>query len=234
MRSLVSAQVLANNLWVIIAGLLVFTMTIAVGFLEVGELGETFHVSFLKTVLMTGIALVVMGVIGFNTAFAPTVGGVIGNPFYQQGLLLGGFSASVGGVWWSTQSQGLQTGTYFLFQTAFAAVTLALVGVIVLRKVRLSVVMAYAVVYFVLIWNLPAAWIWNPSGWLAKLGMVDFAGGLVVHAAAGAAGLAIMVHIWREERGAGRAESEQAAISISPGWLTLGILLLWVGWFGFN
>ena len=61
-----SAQILANNLWVIIAGLLVFTMTIAVGFLEVGELGEAFHVSLLKTILMTGTALVVMGIIGFN------------------------------------------------------------------------------------------------------------------------------------------------------------------------
>jgi hypothetical protein len=68
----VSAQVLANNLWVVIAGLLVFTMTIAVGLLEVGELGETLHVSLLKTIFMTGIALVVMGVVGFNTRSPPT------------------------------------------------------------------------------------------------------------------------------------------------------------------
>ena len=229
-----SAQVLANNLWVIIAGLLVFTMTIAVGFLEVGELGEALYISLLKTILITGIALVVMGVFGFNTAFAPTIAGVIGNPLYGPGLLVGGFSATVGGVWWSTHAQGLQTGTYFLFETAFAAVTLALVGVIVLRKVRLGPFLAYAVIYFVLIWNLPAAWIWNPSGWLAKLGMVDFAGGLVVHGAAGAAGLAIMYHIWREERSSGLARSAQLPIAVSPGWLTLGILLLWVGWFGFN
>jgi len=87
---------------------------------------------------------------------------------------------------------------------------------------------------FVLIWNLPAAWIWNPSGWLAKLGMVDFAGGLVVHGAAGAAGLAILYHIWREERRRGLVRSAQEPIQLSPGWLTLAILLLWVGWFGFN
>lgn len=67
-----SAQVLANNLWVVIAGLLVFTMTIAVGLLEVGELGETLHISLLKTIFMTGIALVVMGVVGFNTRSPPT------------------------------------------------------------------------------------------------------------------------------------------------------------------
>ena len=229
-----SAQVLANNLWVVIAGLLVFTMTIAVGLLEVGELGETLHVSLLKTIFMTGIALVVMGVVGFNTAFAPDVAGVIGNPFYGPGLFLGGFSTSAGTAWWSVSSDGLRVGTYFLFETAFAAVTLALVGVVVLRKVKLEAFLVFAVVYFVVIWNLPAAWIWNPSGWLAKLGMVDFAGGLIVHGAAGAAGLAIMYQIWREERRTGLTRSPQTPIRLSPGWLTLAILLLWVGWFGFN
>jgi ammonium transporter, Amt family len=230
----VSAQFLANNLWVVIAGLLVFTMTIAVGLLEVGELGESLHVSLLKTMLMTGIALFVMGVVGFNTAFAPDLGGVIGNPFYGPGLFLGGFSTNIGTAWWSVSSEGLRVGTYFLFETAFAAVTLALVGVVVLRKMKLGAFLAFAVVYFVVIWNLPAAWIWNPSGWLAKLGMVDFAGGLIVHGAAGAAGLAIMYQIWREERRSGLTRSPQTPIVLSPGWLTLAILLLWVGWFGFN
>jgi len=229
-----TAQVLANNLWVVIAGLLVFTMTIAVGLLEVGELGEGLHLSLLKTILITGMALFVMGVVGFNTSFAPTLGGVIGNPFYGQGFLFGGFSANVAGTWWSVSAQGLRVGTYFLFETAFAAVTLALVGVIVLRKMKLGAFLAYSVVYFVLIWNLPAAWIWNPSGWLAKIGMVDFAGGLVVHGAAGAAGLAIMYQIWREEHRSGLARSAQVPIQVSHGWLALAILLLWVGWFGFN
>lgn len=229
-----TAQVLANNLWVIIAGLLVFTMTIAVGLLEVGELGERLYASLLKTILMTGTALVVMAVVGFNTAFAPTWGGIIGNPFYGPGLLLGGFSAHVADVWWSVSTQGLRLGTYFLFETAFAAVTLALVGVIVLRKVKPIAFLIYSVVYFILIWNIPAAWIWNPSGWLAKMGMVDFAGGLVVHGAAGAAGLGIMYQIWREERSRGLTRSTQTPIRLSPGWLTLAILLLWVGWFGFN
>src|SRR5437667_8302831 len=64
--------------------------------------------------------------------------------------------------------------------------------------------------------------------------MVDYAGGLVVHGAAGAAGLAILCQIWREERGKGHRTSPRAPIKLSPGWLTLSILLLWVGWFGFN
>ncbi len=229
---------LVNNLWVLLAALLVFTMTISVGLLEVGELGESMSFSLLKTLLMTTIALFVMGIVGFNTAFAPTWDGVIGNPFYAPGFLLGGFSTSAANplhdVWWSQTGSGLVTGTYFLFETAFAAVTLALVGVVFLRKVKLSVIAGFSVVYFGLIWNLPAAWIWNPDGWLARLGMVDFAGGLVVHGAAGAAGLGVLWQIWREERARGHRTSPQVPIRISPGWLTLAILLLWVGWFGFN
>ena len=231
-----------NNLWVLIAALLVFTMTISVGFLEVGEMGEALHFSLLKTILITGLALVVMAVVGFNIAFAPTAGGVIGRPFYSAGFFLGGFSAgglsATSGIWWSMRpgffNTGLTPATYFLFETAFAAVTLALVALIVLRKMKLRAFVCYAIVYFVLIWNLPAAWIWNPTGWLARKGMVDFAGGLVVHGAAGAAGLAIVLQIWREERKLGLRRSPELPFKLSPSWLTLAGLLLWVGWFGFN
>src|SRR5712691_4977673 len=209
-------------------------MTISVGFLEVGELGEELEFSLLKTILMTGLALVVMAFVGFNTAFAPTAGGLIGHPFYSPGFFLGGFSTkaltATSGVWWSMRqgffNTGLTPATYFLFETAFAAVTLALVGLVVLRKVKLASFVGYAVVYFIRIWN--------PTGWLARRGMVDFAGGLVVHGAAGAAGLAILCQIWREERRRGLRTSPQVPIKLSPGWLTLSILLLWVGWFGFN
>ncbi len=235
-------EYLANNLWVVIAALLIFIMTIAVGFLEIGELGLEYTESLIKTITITGTAIFVMAIVGFNTAFAPTIGGLIGNPFYAPGFLLGGFSGSVSGllsgIWWSTGSSyfgtGLTTGTYFLFEAASASVTFALVSVIALKKVKFSALFIFSVVYFTIIWNLPAAWIWNPSGWLYLMGMRDFAGGLVVHAAAGAAGLAIVYQIWREERSRGLKESTQVKIKVSAGWLTLSILLLWVGWFGFN
>ena len=199
---------LVNNLWVLICGLLVFSMTVSVGLLEIGELGENYSKSLLKTLLITGSALFFMAFLGFNTAFAPTIGGIIGNPLYGGGVFLGGFSSTatglLSGVWWSMDTPyfatGLTTGTYFLFETAFAAVTLALVGVVVLRKMKLEAFLAFSVVYFVVIWSLPAAWIWNPTGWLYLMGVRDFAGGLVVHGAAGAAGLAIVHRIWREEK----------------------------------
>ncbi len=236
-----AADPLINNLFVLVSGLLVFSMTVSVGFLEVGELGEKYHVSLLKTMLITGSSLVLMAFVGLNTAFAPTIAGVIGDPLYG-GLFLGGFGSDIPGlltgVWWSMTPSyfgtGLSLGTYFLFETAFASVTLALVGVVVLHKVKLGAFLAYSIPYFILIWNLPAAWIWNPTGWLYNLGMADFAGGLVVHAAAGAAGLGILAQVWSEEKKRGLTQSPQVPTSLNPGWLTLSILLLWMGWFGFN
>ena len=74
-----------NNLWVLICGLLIFTMTVSVGLLEIGELGERYSKSLLKSLLVTGSALVFMAFLGFNTAFAPTVSGVMGNPLYGGG-----------------------------------------------------------------------------------------------------------------------------------------------------
>ena len=237
-----ASDVLLNNLWVLLAALLVFVITVAVGFLEIGELGEGLARSLLKTLRISGTAIVVMAIVGFNLGFAPTWDGIIGNPLYSNGLLLGGFTSNAAGLfgtpWWSMGpsylNTGLYPGTYFLFEAAFASVTLALVGVVVLRKIKLTSFALYSVVYFLFIWTLPAAWIWNPSGWLAKLGMVDFAGGLVVHGAAGAAGLGILAVVWQEERARGHTRSPSETGTVRPPWLALSILLLWVGWFGFN
>ena len=66
------------------------------------------------------------------------------------------------------------------------------------------------------------------------MGVRDFAGGLVVHGAAGIAGLAIVLKIWQEEKKKGFKISPKIIPSINQEWLTLSILLLWVGWFGFN
>ncbi len=103
-----------------------------------------------------------------------------------------------------------------------------------MRKMKLEAFLAYSVVYFIVIWSLPAAWIWNPTGWLFLLGVRDFAGGLVVHGAAAAAGLAIVHRIWREEKSKGLTESAVVETNVNPAWLTLAVLLLWIGWFGFN
>lgn len=232
---------LINNIWVLLCGLLVFSMTISVGFLEIGELGKRFENSLLKTVIVTASSLIFMGFLGFNIAFAPSLHGLIGRPFYD-GVFLGMFSSSgtgvLDGVFWMTgagfSGTFLATGTFFFFEAACAAVTLALVGVVVLKKMKLSAFIIFSAIYFTLIWTVPVSWIWNPTGWLYSLGVRDFAGGLLVHGAAGIAALGIMLQIWREEKKKGLHESVKIPLNINSSWLTLSILLLWMGWFGFN
>ncbi|MGI0092081.1 MAG: ammonium transporter [Nitrososphaerales archaeon] len=230
---------LVNNLWVLFAGVMVLSMAGYAGFLEVGSLGEKIDKALIKNLTIVGLALFFMAWIGFNIAFAPTINGVIGNPFYH-GIFLGGVS-NLGlftSTWWSMTSHyfgsGLDTGTYYVFEASFAAVTLALVGLVGLRKMKMSAFAIYGIAYFIIIWTLPAAWIWNPTGWLYLLGVRDFAGGAVVHAAAGAAGLAILWQIWKEERAKGYTKSPQVQTNIVPVWLVLSSFQLLLAWLGFN
>lgn len=232
---------LFNNLWVLICGVLVFLMTISVGILERGELGKRCGRCLMKNIMISCSGFFFMALLGFNLAFAPSIGGLIGNPLYNFPFM-GAFQSNSADiftqVWWSMEPQYFNNlvtvPSYFFFETAFATVTLALVGVIVLRKVKLEAFFLYSIPYFILIWALPAAWIWNPQGWLYVMGVRDFAGGLVVHGAAGAAGLAIVLRVWQEEKRKGFHESPQVLPRPNTPWLSLSILLLWLGWFGFN
>jgi Amt family ammonium transporter len=233
---------LFNNLWVLICGVLVFIMTISVGILERGELGRSSNRALMKNIMISCSGFFFMAFLGFSVAFAPTIGGgLMGNPLYNFPFM-GGFQSNSADiftqVWWSMGSQYFNNlvtlPSYFFFETAFATVTLALVGVIVLKKMKLEAFFLYSIPYFILIWALPAAWIWNPQGWLFVMGVRDFAGGLVVHGAAGAAGFAIVLRVWQEEKKKGFRESPQVQPKPNTPWLSLSILLLWLGWFGFN
>jgi Amt family ammonium transporter len=242
MSATLPTENLFNNLWVLICGVLVFLMTISVGILEKGELGKRFDRDLMKNIMISCSGFFFMAFLGFNIAFAPAIGrGIMGNPFYNFPFM-GTFQKNSADiftqVWWSmgpNYFNNLVTlPSYFFFETAFATVTLALVGVIVLKKVKLGAFFLFSIPYYVIIWALPAAWIWNPQGFLYVMGVRDFAGGLVVHGAAGAAGLAIVLRVWQEEKKKGFTESPQIQTKPDTPWLSLSILLLWLGWFGFN
>jgi len=224
-----------NNLWVLIAALLVFTMTISVGFLEVGELGEELDFSLLKTILMTGLALVVMAVVGFNTAFAPT-GGVDRPPVLLSRLLPRRLldEHALGDQWRLVVDaprllqHGLTTATYFLFETAFAAVTLALVGLVVCARSSSPP-------------SSPTRSFTHPD--LEPARGLDLEPDRLARPPRHGrlrrwAGRARRCRRSRARdplpdlaRGAttGPADKPQVPFKLSPGWLTLSILLLWVG-----
>ena len=215
--SALPSENLFNNLWVLICGVLVFLMTISVGVLERGELGKRFGRDLMKNIMISCSGFFFMAFLGFNIAFAPAIGqGIMGNPLYNFPFM-GTFQKNSADiftqVWWSMGpgyfSNSVTLPSYFFFETAFATVTLALVGVIVLKKVKQGAFFLFSIPYFIIIWTLPAAWIWNPQGFLYVMGVRDFAGGLVVHGAAGAAGLAIVLRVWQEEKKKGFRESSQ-------------------------
>jgi len=229
---------LLNNLWILIAAFLVFIMTISVGLLEAGELGEGFSDRLiLKSMMIAGVSGIFFLLIGFNLAFGNNPNGFIGNPFYANILSNPSIDA---GTWWSTNqgfgAEGLYGSVYFMLEWAFLSVTLALVSVVVLDRVKLTAFVIFSAVYSAFIYPIPASWVWNPSGFLAKSGMVDFGGGAIVHMAAACAGLAILAEIYLETKDQKKKGYQIKKNTYKSDYKIIGIagLLLWFGWYGFN
>ncbi|MGC8581278.1 MAG: ammonium transporter [Thermoplasmata archaeon] len=229
---------LLNNLWILIAAFLVFIMTISVGLLEAGELGESFSDRLiLKSMMIAGVSGIFFLLIGFNIAFGNNSNGFIGNPFYTNILSNSSIDAA---TWWSTNqgfgAEGLYGPVYFMFEWACLSVTLALVSVVVLDRMKLTAFVIFSAVYSALIYPIPASWVWNPSGFLAMHGVVDFAGGAVVHLAAACAGLAILAEIYLETKEKKKMGYQIKKNTYKRDYKIIGIagLLLWLGWYGFN
>jgi Amt family ammonium transporter len=118
---------------------------------------------------------------------------------------------------------------YAMFQLTFAIITAALVVGAFVERMRFSAVLWFAALWSVLVYAPVAHWVWEPGGWLAELGALDFAGGSVVHVNAGVAGLVCAYALGRRT-GYGREPFEPYSLAFTM----VGAGMLWVGWFGFN
>lgn len=118
---------------------------------------------------------------------------------------------------------------YAMFQLTFAIITAALVVGSFVERMRFSAVLCFISLWTVTVYAPIAHWVWEPSGWLAQLGALDFAGGSVVHINAGVAGL-VCAYVLGPRRGYGR----EAFTPFNLGLTMAGAGMLWVGWFGFN
>jgi Amt family ammonium transporter len=117
---------------------------------------------------------------------------------------------------------------FFMFQMTFAIITPALIIGAFAERMRFSAVMLFTALWLVIVYVPVAHWIWG-GGWLATRGVLDFAGGLVVHLTAGVSALLLAIMI-----GPRRGFPEEATVPHAP-WMTMaGACMLWVGWFGFN
>jgi Amt family ammonium transporter len=118
---------------------------------------------------------------------------------------------------------------FALFQLTFAIITPALICGAFAERMRFSALLCFMTLWSLLVYAPVAHWVWEPGGWLAGMGALDFAGGTVVHINAGAAGLMAAYMLGRRQ-----GWGQEAFIPHNLGLTMVGAALLWVGWFGFN
>jgi Amt family ammonium transporter len=220
----------ASTIWVVLAAILVMFMQAGFSFLEAGltRMKNVGHVAA-KNVLTFAIASIVFFCVGFGLAFGDGGNGLVGGsgffPSVDDLLTVGEAPFS----WFAT----VPAGAAYFFQAVFCGVSLAIVWGAMAERTKLWVYFAFSVAY-VLVYSTAAHWIWGANGWLAGLGMQDFAGSTVVHYQGALAGLAGAL-LLGPRIGKFDADGKPNAI---PGhnmaFVTLGVIILWFGWFGFN
>ena len=217
-----------NSLWVIVAGCLVMFMQAGFAFLEIGFSRQKNAGTVVAKILTNfSIAAIMYWAIGFAFAFGP--GSIIGTD--------GFFLRDYGDPSTAFAIMGLSDATVeskWFFQFVFCAVSLAIVWGTTLERIKFGVYIIYAVVFAGFIYPIASHWVFG-GGWLqASVGMQDFAGSTAVHLI-GATGALAALLLLGPRRGKYAADGTPRAI---PGHnmplFGLGVLILWLGWFGFN
>ncbi len=160
--------------------------------------------------------------IGYSMSFGPDVGGLVGNLSW---FALHGVTNAPSHDYATTIPQTV----FMIYQCMFAVITPALITGAFAERVRFVPFLVFSVLWAVLVYNPVCHWIWGKGGWLAHLGVMDFAGGLVVHATCGSAALAGVLALG-SRKGYGRTSFMPHNLPMTM----LGTGLLWFGWFGFN
>jgi Amt family ammonium transporter len=212
-----------DTAWVLISAALVILMTPAVGFFYGGMVRKK---NILSTAMMCFAVLIVLSlqwfIIGFTLSFAPSVRGLIGR---LDWLGLVGVGELPNAVYAAT----IPFLAFMIFQGAFAIISPALIVGAFVERIRFSTFLFFSLIWATLVYDPVAHWVWAAGGWMRALGVLDFAGGLVVHISAGFSALAIALVIGKRI-GYGRDNMEPSNIPL----VLLGAVLLWFGWFGFN
>src|SRR3954447_18857543 len=219
-----------NSVWVLIAGILVMFMQAGFAFLEIGfSRGKNADTVVAKILVNFSICAICFYAVGFAFAFGD------GNQIIgTHGFFLAGADASGNFPLVDVTKGTVTVETLWFFQFVFAAVSLAIVWGTTLERIKFGVYVIYAIVFSSIISPIGAHWIFG-GGWLAtKFHMQDFAGSTVVHLM-GATGAFAALLLLGARRGKYGADGKPRAI---PGHnmplFGLGVLILWLGWFGFN
>ncbi len=217
-----------DTMWVIVAAMLVLFMQAGFAMLEVGfsrmkNVGSVVA----KILAMMGIGFVAFWVAGF--AFAFSDGGGLNDIIGTQGFFLAGPEEAYAGLSWTA----VPVSAKFLFQVAFALVSLAIVWGTMLERTKFAVYLIFALVFAGLIYPTVGHWIWG-GGWLSAFGMQDFAGSTVVHLSGAMAALAGTLLLGPRIGKYDDAGNPQTISGHNMPLAVLGVIILWVGWWGFN
>lgn len=215
----------ADIAWILVATALVFLMTPGLAFFYGGMVHRKNVIStMIKSVVAAGVVGVLWIVVGFSLAFGTSIGGVIGDP---TTFLF--FKNVASGAPWSL-APSIPLGLFALFQMMFAIITPGLVVGAVAERIRFTSYILFTVLFCLLVYAPLAHWSWHPEGFLFKWGVLDFAGGTVVHISAGCAALAGALVLKRRKVHIENREIPPANVP----YVLIGTGLLWFGWFGFN
>ncbi|RUL88654.1 ammonium transporter [Tautonia sociabilis] len=221
----VGAADTGDTAWMLTSAALVLLMTPGLSFFYGGMVGFKNVVStMLQSVIALGVISLLWVAVGFSLAFGDSIGGVIGNP-----LTFAMFDG-VGGATSEALSPTIPLLLFALFQLKFAIITPALITGSFAERVRFSSYLLFMVLFSLVIYSPLAHMTWHPDGLLRNWGVLDFAGGTVVHMSAGFAALAGAMILGR--RHSHKAKEEHVPANIP--YVLLGTGMLWFGWFGFN
>jgi Amt family ammonium transporter len=215
----------ADITWVLVATALVFLMTPALAFFYGGMVHRKNVIStMIKSVVAAGIVSIFWVVVGYSLCFGESVKGLIGNPYTHLF-----FKNVVNSTPWSL-APTIPLALFALFQLMFAIITPGLVVGAVAERIKFTAYSLFIVLFGLLVYAPIAHWTWHPDGVLFKMGVLDFAGGTVVHISAGCAALAGAIVLKRRQVHIEQKEIPPANIP----YVLIGTGLLWFGWFGFN
>ncbi len=218
-----SIEGLANNLWILVAAVLVIFMNAGFAMVEAGMCRQKNAVNILaKNLIVFTLAVTAYWFIGFQV-------------MYQSDWVIPGV-LKFGGLFFDptvTDSVALVPSVDFLFQAAFAGTAATIVSGVVAERIKFGEFVVFSLVLTAIIYPIAGSWQWNGDGWLAQAGFIDFAGSTLVHSVGAWAGLvgaiALGPRIGKFVNG-----KTQALPGHNMAIATLGALVLWIGWYGFN
>jgi len=212
-----------DTVFVILSTAMVFLMIPGLAFFYGGLVRKKNLLNIMAcSFVMIGIISILWTLLGYSLSFAP-----------DHGHLIGGFEffgfRNVGAGANPAYAENIPQASFAMYQMMFAAITPAIISGAVAERIRFSVFLVFGAVWSLLVYVPVAHWVWGNGGWLANLGVLDFAGGAVVHVTAGVSALIAALVLGKR-----RAFGNTPIIPHNIPFVALGTGILWFGWMGFN